>query len=138
MSVTHMLDTNIVSYALRARPASVLDRLRRLRPRQVCISAITLAELRYGADRSATPERYHRMIDRFVDRVRVLAFDDEAAACYGRLRAELERQGRPIGSLDFLIGAHALRACVALVTNNRREFERIADLTIEDWVEPDA
>lgn len=127
-----MLDTNIVSFALRSRPPAVLARLRSVRPTQVVISGITLGELRFGAARSRSG-RYGPMIDVFVSRVGVLPFDEPAAARYGEVRAELEARGARLGDLDMLIAGHALAAGCVLVTNNTREFGRVPELAVEDW-----
>ncbi len=127
-----MLDTNIVSFALRARPEAVLRRLRSVRPEQTCLSAVTLAELRFGAARAAA----RAMIDTFVSRVEVLPFDDRAARSYGDVRARLEAVGARIGDLDMLIAGHALSAGCVLVTNNLAEFLRVEGLAVEDWSVP--
>jgi tRNA(fMet)-specific endonuclease VapC len=129
----YMLDTNIVRYAMRARPPELLARLRAVRPADTCISAVTLAELRFGAARSAGRSRYDPLIDAFVSRVAVVPFDAVAASRYGDVRAALEAAGHRIGDLDTLIAAHALGSGCTLVTNNTREFTRVAGLTIEDW-----
>ena len=131
--IRYMLDTNIVSYALRERPRAVLDRLGAVRPDQTCISAITLAELRFGAARSLARVKYDALIDTFVSRVRVEPFTDDAALQYGDVRAALESAGRRLGDLDMLIAAHALEAGCVLVTHNGREFERVPRLAVEDW-----
>lgn len=130
---TYLLDTNIVSFALRDRPPSVLAALRLLRPDQTAISAVTLAELRFGAARSAARLRYDGLIRTFVSRVKVLPFDDAAAEAYGGVRAGLEAAGTRIGDLDMLIAGHALALGRVLVTNNRRAFDRVAGLEVEDW-----
>lgn len=117
-----MLDTNIVSFALRSRPKVVLDRLRAVRPDETCISAITHGELRFGAARSSARVKYDALIDTFVARVTIVPFDLPASVRYADVRAVLEAAGTPIGHLDTLIASHALaRGCV-LVTNNPREF----------------
>lgn len=130
--MTFMLDTHIVSFALRTRPQAVLERLRAVRPDQTCISAVTLAELRYGAARSTASARYGPLIDTFVSRVVVVPFDPSAAASYGQVRARLEAAGTPIGDLDTLIAGHALATGSVLVTINTAEFRR-AGLVVEDW-----
>ena len=132
----YMLDTNIVSYALRERPASVVHRLRRVEPRDVCMSTVTLAELRYGASRHRKADRYHQIITAFATRVRPQKFDIRAARRYGEVRARLAAAGTPIGPLDTLIAAHALALDVTLITNNVREFERVPGLRIENWADP--
>ncbi len=133
-----MLDTNIVSYALKARPPAVLDRLRRCDPNDVCISVVTLAELRFGAERSPHTDRYQALIAAFTREIAVLSYEPAAAEVYGVVRAQLVGAGTPIGPLDTLIGAHALAIDATLVTNNEREFERIEGLSIENWTLPAA
>lgn len=129
----YMLDTNIVSFAMRSRPQAVLDRLRTVRPDQTCISAVTLAELRSGAARSPARVRYDAMIDTFVARVATIPFDGVASARYGEVRAALEAAGARIGDLDMLIAAHAIASDCVLVTNNTAEFARVPGLSVEDW-----
>ncbi len=132
----YMLDTNIVSYAMRARPTAVLERLRAVRPTATCISVVTLAELRFGAARSATRKRYNALIDTFVSQVTVAPFEADAASRYGDLRAAIEGIGQRIGDLDMLIAAHALACGCILVTNNSAEFTRVPGLDVEDWSVP--
>ena len=132
MSTTHLLDTNIVSFLMRARPAAVVKRLRSLGPRHVAVSVITALELRQGAELSATPAHFHVVIETLLASLPVLPFPVEAAAVGGRLRAALQRQGTPLGDLDSLIAAHALTLGLVLVTNDTA-FSRVAALTIEDW-----
>lgn len=128
-----MLDTNIVSFAMRARPQALLDRLMAHRPSQLCVSSITHAELRFGAARSPSRKRYDHLIDVFLGRIEVLPFDDEAARACGEVRASLEARGERIGDLDMLIAGHAVAARRVVVTNNVREFTRVSGLVVEDW-----
>jgi tRNA(fMet)-specific endonuclease VapC len=130
----YLLDTNICIYALKRRPPEVLEKLRSISRSVVAISVITVLELRQGAEKSQDPERAHQKLDFFLSSIRALPFDEEAALVAARIRAVLERQGRPIGDLDSLIAAHALAQDLTLVTNNLREFQRIPDLRIENWV----
>jgi tRNA(fMet)-specific endonuclease VapC len=129
-----LLDTNICVYALKRRPPEVLDRLREVGPAEVGISVVTLVELRHGAAKSQDPAKAHRKLDLFLKPLTVLEFDEQAAEKAGRLRAELERVGTPIGDLDSLIAAHALATGNVLVSNNLREFDRVAHLRTENWV----
>lgn len=127
-----MLDTDTVSFALRGLgrvAAHLLDH----RPSEICVSSITLSELRYGADLRRS-RRLHRLIDTFVETVAVLPFDRIAADRFGTVAAVLTRQGTPIGEFDTLIAAHALAARATLVTNNSKHFERVAGLSIANWV----
>jgi len=132
--VSHLLDTNVCSYLMRARPRSVLARLATLGPERVAVSVVTAIELREGAERSAAPAKYHAVIDSFLAEVAVLPLPVEAGPIGGRLRAGLRRRGKPIGDLDSLIASHALALDLVLVTHNTREFSRVPELRIEDWV----
>lgn len=95
---------------------------------------ITVLELRQGAEKSQQVAANHARLDLFLEPMRVLPFDEEAALEGARLRAHLERLGRRIGDLDSLIAAHALARGMILVTNNVDEFQRVSDLEIENWV----
>ena len=131
----YMLDTNICIYAIKKKPESVLERLHKELNNGLCISAITLAELQFGVEKSQYPERNTAALGQFLVALNVLPFGDIAAAEYGRLCAYLQRKGTPIGTMDMLIAAHAKTAGLTLVTNNTREFERVPDLVLENWTE---
>ena len=128
-----LLDTNICIYLIKKRPQRLLARLRGTDIDRVSVSAITVAELQYGVAKSARPEQNALALGALLAPLRVEPFDDTAATVYGAVRAGLERAGTPIGSLDLLIAAHALALDRALVTNNAREFERVAGLRVENW-----
>src|SRR4051812_11959142 len=128
---TFMLDTDTVSFALRGE-GSVGSRLVEHAPSQLCLSAISLAELRFGADRRGS-KRLHRLIDTFSLSVSVVPFDAAAAALLGRLCARLGSRGKPIGTLDTLIAAHAMALNVTLVTNNIKRFGRVPGLKTANW-----
>ncbi|MCJ7541559.1 MAG: type II toxin-antitoxin system VapC family toxin [Desulfobacterales bacterium] len=129
-----MLDTNICIYIIKKIPAEVIERLRQSRISQVGISSITLSELEYGVAKSLKPERNQLALAQFLAPLEILYYGDEAAQQYGRLRAFLEKQGTPIGSLDMLIAAHVLSIDCILVTNNEKEFSRVPNLKIDNWV----
>lgn len=132
-----MLDTNICIFTLKNRPQHVREMFNRHHG-QMSISTITLMELVYGAEKSAHPQRNLADVEGFAARLQVLAYDDEAAAHTGQLRAELARAGTPIGPYDQMIAGHARSQGLILVSNNRREFDRVSGLRVEDWVAPDA
>lgn len=129
-----MLDTNICIYIIKQRPQSVLRRFGSFQVEHIGISAITLAELEYGAARSAQPKKNRDALEEFVSALDVAAFDRQATEAYGRIRATLEKKGRPIGAMDLLIAAHALSLGVRLVTNNEREFKQVPGLRVENWI----
>ena len=129
-----MLDTNICIYIINARPPSVLQRFTSFAVGDIGLSAITLAELAYGATKSAQPRRNREALQQFIAPLEVAAFDAEATSVDGRIRTTLERRGTPIGAMDLLIAAHAVSLGLTLITNNKREFERVAGLRIENWL----
>ena len=132
----YMLDTNILVYVLNARPGheSILERFDREEPRDMVVSSITLAELRYGIEKSQRREANRRALHRVLRALNVLAFDAKAADAYGSVRAMLESAGKPVGPLDTLIAAHALALDVTLVSSNLREFSRVHGLRVESWM----
>ncbi len=131
----YLLDTNICIYALNKRPPGILERLRAVGPTAVSISVITAVELRHGAEKSRDPAKANAKLDRFFSPIKIFPFDESAALRAGRLRAELDRRGRPIGDFDSLIAAQALALNLILVSNNLREFDRVSGLVCENWVE---
>ena len=133
MTPTCMLDTDSVSFALKGR-GNVGAHLKARRPSEVCISAITLAELRYGADLHSS-KKLHRLIDAFTSAVQVIPFDDAAAAAFGKVTAELAKAGTPIGDFDALIAAHALSHRMVIVTNNTKHFSAVKGLRLDNWLE---
>ncbi len=127
----YMLDTDTVSFALRGQ-GGVATRLLEHRPSELCISSITLAELRYGAEKRRS-RKLHRLIGTFVEAIAVMSFDQSAAGRFGAVAAALARRGEPIGTLDTLIAAHALSLRLTFVTNNVRHFTRVPGLATENW-----
>lgn len=128
-----MLDTDTVSFVLR-NEGSAASNLSAHKPSEICVSTITLGELRFGADKRRS-KRLHRMIEAFAATIDALPFDSAAAATFGRIRANLESKGTPIGTLDTLIAAHALALDLTLVTNNTKHFSQVRGLRTENWCE---
>ena len=131
----YMLNTNICIYAIKNKPEKVFSRLQNILPEELCISAITLAELMHGVEKSAYPSKNYTALLKFISILTVLAFDDDAAQEYGKICAYLQKQGTPIGTMDMLIAGHARSLNLILVTNNVREFQRVPNLKIENWAE---
>lgn len=129
-----MLDTNICIALIKRKPKDILDKFGAYQVGDICISSVTLAELRYGVAKSQFQEKNQAALDEFILPLEVASFDENAAMVYGNLRATLEKQGTPIGSLDTMIGAHALSLNLTIVTNNTKEFKRIQDLKVVDWL----
>jgi len=132
-----MLDTNTLVYVLNARPQHqrVLDRFNEHDPHKLCLSSITLAELRFGVAQSQRRDATQKKLDRVIGALTVMPFEDDAAMAYGVLRAALQAEGQPIGPLDTLIAGHALSEGSTLVTNNLREFSRVKGLRLENWID---
>jgi tRNA(fMet)-specific endonuclease VapC len=129
----YLLDTNICIYIIKKKPIPVFERFKHLSVGSIGISTITLAELQFGITKSSNPSKNQEALDKFLTPIEIVDFGFYATLEYGRIRAELERKGTPIGPLDTLIASHAKSLDLILVTNNEREFERIDGLKIENW-----
>ncbi len=129
----YMLDTNICIYLIKQKPEKVLRHFKAHSVGDVGISSITLAELNYGIEKSQQVRKNRQALDEFILPLEIADFDEKASASYGKVRASLEKEGKPIGSMDMLIGAHALSLGVTLVTNNMSEFKQITNLKVVDW-----
>lgn len=129
----YMLDTNICIYLIRLKPERLIKRITRHSPEDIVLSSITVSELFYGVYKSMNRKQNMKALSLFLEPFEVLPYDSEAAKIYGEIRSDLERKGTPIGSMDLLIGVHALSLGVTLVTNNTREFKRIKGLKVVDW-----
>lgn len=127
-----LLDTDTCIYALKQNPA-VLNRLLAQSRDDVAVSVVTEAELRTGAAKSTAPTKTLRLIEKFLRPLAVVEFNSADAASYAQVRSRLERAGTPIGPLDTLIAAHAVGRKLVLVSNNEREFGRVANLRVENW-----
>jgi tRNA(fMet)-specific endonuclease VapC len=128
-----LLDTN-VCIAIINRDERVRPHLEEHAPSTLRMSAITLAELRFGAAKSTHPKRAVGNLNALLSKVGVLPFDEAATTRYGELRALIERRGSPIGPMDTLIAAHALSMRWTLATHNVREFRRVPGLVVDDWL----
>lgn len=129
----YLLDTNICIYIIKKKPEAVVKKFTKLRPGSVAISSITLSELYFGVVKSSRPNENMIALQEFISPMIVLDFTDQDALFYGKIRAELEKKGKPIGAMDLLIAAIAKSRELVLVSNNLREFSRIADLKVENW-----
>ncbi len=129
----YMLDTNICIYAIKHKSDTVIKKFLSHDPEELCISAITYAELMHGVEKSIAVERNRIAMSLFLSPITILQFDEHAAEEYGRIKAELEKKGTPIDPMNTLIAGHAMSRGLILVTNNTREFNRVVGLTVEDW-----
>ena len=130
----YLLDTNIVIYVLKRRPIEVLP-IFNANAGRMAISAITMAELLHGAEKSSRVSENLSAVEDFCSRFEVLPYGVKAAQHYGAIRAVLEKLGRPIGVNDLHIAGHARSEGLVLVTNNLSEFERVPALEMENWVD---
>jgi len=130
----HLIDTSICVAILRGASSHAAPKFRAALRSGVAVSSITVAELRYGVERSSNPARERVGVENLLGAVSILPFDSKAAEGYGMLRRYLERRGEIIGQFDLLIAAHAVAQNATLVTNNTREFSRVPTLALEDWL----
>ena len=130
----YLLDTNMVIYVLKRRPIEVLSRFNDNAGR-MAMSAITLAELYHGAEKSAKVAQNLEVVEEFASLVQVLAYNAKASQHYGAIRSQLEKAVQPIGVNDLHIAAHARSEGLVVVTNNTSEFSRIPGLMVENWVQ---
>lgn len=140
MTTLYMLDTDVAIYVIKGRP-EIERRLSAIPTSQVCISAITRAELFHGLQRLPAGHRLHGVVGRFLEIVQTVPWGkargsvDDPAAWYAAIRHQLVSTGQPIGEMDMMISAHAIAIQATLVTNNVRHYTRInAPLTIVNWV----
>ena len=130
----YMLDTNICIYVLKKRPKAVRDKFDNVRRDQIYISIITYAELKFGVEKSLSKKMNQEILNEFIARLQIKLWDEEAANHYAKIRYELEKQGTPIGNMDLMIASHARSCGYKLVTNNLREFDRVPDLKLVNWI----
>ena len=137
MAIRYLLDTNICIYIINNKPKAVFERFLALGENErVYISSISVAELFYGLEKSASPKKEQNKLAliKFLSPLEVAHFDDRAAIEYGSIRAKLEKSGNIICANDLFIAAHAISLGTTLVTNNTKEFERVCELKLENWV----
>lgn len=129
-----MLDTNIVSHIMRYPNSGTADRMATYAPDELAISSVVLSELLFGAVRVGS-KKLRAQIDFVLQTTTVLPYEAGAAEQYAAIRAHLEREGTPIGGNDLFIAAHALALDLTLVTDNIREFSRVPNLRVENWLD---
>jgi tRNA(fMet)-specific endonuclease VapC len=131
-----LLDTNMCIYLIKKKPPQVLERFNDYSVGEIGVSSITVAELQYGVEKSQHSAQNRRALGQFLIPLVIADFDEGAAEAYGKVRAALEAQGKPIRALDTLIAAHALSLEATLVTKDTREFSRVPDLTLATFPGP--
>ena len=130
-----LLDTNICIYIIKQKPPEVLERFNTYQVGDIGVSSITVAELEFGVQKSQFSEKNQQALTQFFLPLKIVDFDRTAAITYGNVRTVIEKRGTPIGSLDTLIAAHALSLQVTLITNNVKEFSRVPNLQLDNWVD---
>lgn len=131
----YLLDPNICIYIIKKKPPEVFSQFRNCKVSDIGLSSITVAELEHGVYKSQQQTKNRAALIQFLMPLEVVNFDQNAATLYGSIRSNLEKKGLTIGAMDMLIAAHAMSLETTLVKNNLREFERIPDLLLENWVE---
>ena len=131
----YLLDTNICIYAIKKKPIFVLDKIKEKSKLGIFISALTVAELEYGIENSTKIEENRVSLLKYLSIFNILPFDDRDAIPYGKLKTKLRKEGQIIGPIDMLLAAQALSKDLIFVTNNTKEFRRIENLKLENWVE---
>ena len=131
----YMLDTKICIYAIKHKPEKVFQKLQEVEPEDVCVSSVTYAEFVHGVEKSVAVEKNRLALSMLLANIEILDFNVDAADCYGKIRADLEKKGTPIGPLDMMIAGHVQSLGYTVVTNNVKEFSRVMDLKIENWAE---
>jgi tRNA(fMet)-specific endonuclease VapC len=126
-----MLDTDISSYIIRRRPATLVEKFEKY-AETLSVSVITAAELRFGAEKAGRP-KLTELVEAYLERLAILDWTDEVTGHYARIRSELERSGKPIGNMDLLIASHAVSQRMTLVTNNIKHFSSVPGLKVEVW-----
>lgn len=132
----YMLDTNTASYIIKGKPAVIREHLNTVPMANVCISAITEAELLRGVARKPKAIRLPIAVKEFLLRVEILFWDSDAAKTYAQLRTECENEGKPLGIMDMLIVAHSIAVGAVLITNDKAFYNVEHHLVLEDWTKP--
>jgi len=129
-----MLDTNICIYIIKNKPQNVREKFKEFDIGDLVLSSITVSELYYGVYKSEHVEKNLLALEHFLKPFDIFEYDIKASVAYGKIRADLEKRGQIIGGLDMMIAAHALSCNIILVTNNTKEFQRVKELRLDNWV----
>jgi tRNA(fMet)-specific endonuclease VapC len=130
----YLIDTNICIYSIKNNPKVVVQKIKSIEPYQIKISSITVAELEFGAAKSKYFEKNKNTLIKFLSAFDIIPFTDSDAEVYGLIRATLEKSGRIIGPYDLQIAAQAISRNLILVSNNTKEFIRVPNLKLENWI----
>jgi tRNA(fMet)-specific endonuclease VapC len=130
----YLLDTNICIYIINKRPESVYKKFKKINLENIFISSITDFELRYGVEKSQKSEKNFQVIEDFLGYLNIVPFDNSASMIAASIRNRLEKKGEMIGPYDILIASQAIAKDLVLITNNEKEFKRIKEIKIENWI----
>ncbi|ABZ95752.1 VapC-like nucleic acid-binding protein [Leptospira biflexa serovar Patoc strain 'Patoc 1 (Ames)'] len=130
----YLLDTNICIYIINKKPENVYQKFKKISLDNIFISSITEFELRYGVQKSQKADKNQKTLNEFLGYLNVINFDSESASVAGTIRTKLEKKGEIIGPYDLLIASQAIASDIILVTNNEKEYKRIKELKIENWI----
>jgi tRNA(fMet)-specific endonuclease VapC len=130
----YLLDTNICIYIINKKPEEVYQRFKKVSLDNIFISTISEYEIKYGVEKSQKSDHNKKIVNEFLGFLNILPFDSESASIAGSIRNTLEKKGQIIGPYDLLIASQALAKDFVLVTNNEREFKRIKNLKVENWI----
>jgi len=131
----YLLDTNICVYIIKKKPPEVLATLKTKSKSGIAVSSLTVAELEYGIEKSEAKEKNRISLIELLSIFTIIPFDDKDAVEYGRIRTDLEKKGTVIGDIDMLLAAQARCNELIFVTNNSKEFDRVENLRLENWVD---
>ena len=132
--IRYLIDTNICIYIMNKRPIGIIHKFKLFDVGEIGVSTITVSELQYGVSKSKNRRLNKQRLEEFLFPLEILPYDEIAATIYGDIRVQLEKRGEPIGPLDLLIAAHALSRNLVLLSNNEKEFKRVKNLKVENWV----
>ena len=132
--IKYLIDTNICIYIMNKRPTGIIHKFKQFDVGEIGVSTITVSELQYGVSKSKNRRLNKQRIEEFLFPLEILPYDEIASTIYGDIRVQSEKRGEPIGPLDLLIAAHALSRNLVLISNNEKEFKRVKNLKVENWV----
>ncbi len=133
MTYLYLLDTNIISDLVKHPTGAIAKRIAEVGEASICTSIIVACELRFGAEKSGSL-RLRQQLDKILELINVLPLESTVEVRYAEVRTYLEREGKPIGANDLLIAAHGLALNLTIVTANVREFSRVPNLIVENWL----
>ena len=133
--IKYLMDTDICIYIMNKRPIGIIDKFKKFDAGEIGVSTITVSELQYGVAKSKNYRINKQRVEEFLAPLEIVPYDEAAANVYGDIRHKLEKYGKTIGPFDMLIAAHAISRNLILITNNEKEFKRVTNLKVENWIQ---